>query len=345
MAEFGWTIPTRVAPRPAFDASVRDDRPGRFTPFDEYVQVARAAELSGFDSIVVPHDPGGDESWVLATAVARETPRLRIIAEFPSDLGTAVYAAKLALSFQRFFDDRLSWQIVLGGESDPAVGDHVAGIGRDRRVEELLTVTRGVFAEAPYTFHGEFFDVDGGGFFDPTGTVPGLSQLVRARSPHPRVVLEGERAEDLQLSARFADVHLFDEARPDHLGAAVDEVNVLAAEHGRTVAAGLRLAVVARDFDAEARRDLSRVTGTLQDGIVWTLAPTADARAGFDVSPTGTRACHAIVGSYDAVAEQLQAYADLGITTFVLDGIHPVADAYRFGEYVRPLIHAALASA
>jgi alkanesulfonate monooxygenase len=345
MAEFVWTIPTRVAPRPTFDASIRDDRPGRFTPFDEYVQVARAAELSGFDGIFVPHDLGGDESWVLATTLAHESPRLRIIAEFPSDLGTAVYAAKLALSFQRFFDDRLSWQIVLGGEPDATVGDHIAGDGRDRRVEELLTVTAGVFAEAPYTFHGEFFDVEAGGFFDPTGTVPGLSQLVRARSPHPRVVLEGERPADLRLSARFVDVHLFDEARPDRLADAIDEVSSLAAEHGRTVAAGLRIGIVARDFDAEARRDLSRVTSTLQDGIVWTLSPTTEPRTGFDVSPTGSRARHAIVGSYDVVAEQLQAYVDLGISTFVIDGIHPVADAYRFGEYVRPLIHATLASA
>src|SRR5690606_29787877 len=78
-------------------------------------QVARAAELWVFDGVVVPYDTGVDGSWVIASALARETPRLGIVTEFPADLGTAVYAAKLALSFQRFFDNRLSWQIVLGG--------------------------------------------------------------------------------------------------------------------------------------------------------------------------------------------------------------------------------------
>jgi alkanesulfonate monooxygenase len=344
MAEHLWTIPTRVAARPTFDASIRDDRPGRFTPFDEYVQVARAAELAGFDGVIVPHDPGGDESWVLATTIARESPRLGVVAEVPPDLGTAVYAAKLALSFQRFFDDRLSWQIVLGGEPDATVGDHVAGEARGKRVEELLTVTQGLFAEAPFSFHGDFYDVEAGGFFDPTGTVPGLSQLVRVRSPHPRVLLEGGGDEELRLSARFADVHLFDDARPDRLARGIAELAARAAAHGRTVASALRVSVVARDFDAEARRDLARVTGTLQDGLVWSLTPH-EARDGFDVSPNGTRARHALVGSYADVAEQLQAYVALGVTTFVLDGIHPVADAYRFGEYVRPLLHSAIASA
>jgi alkanesulfonate monooxygenase len=335
--ELLWTLPTRVEPRPLFHPSVRDDRPGRFTAFDEYAQVARAAELSGFDGVVVPHDSEGDESWVLASFVARETPRLRVVTEFPPDLGTAVYAAKLALSFQRFFGDRLSWQIVLGGDADPRVGDGVTGAARDRRVEELLTVTRGAFAEAPFTFHGEFFDVDAGGFFDPTGTVPGLSGLVRSPSPHPRVVLAGERPEDLALSARFADLHLFDEARPDHLAREISHVRELAAGHGRSVAAGLRVSVVARDFDAEARRDLTRVTDTVQDGLVWSLPPTGTTHLpSFDASPTGLRGRYALVGSHDVVAEQLRAYAAIGVTTFVLDGLHPVADAYRFGEYVRP---------
>jgi alkanesulfonate monooxygenase len=298
------------------------------------VQVARAAELAGLDGIVIPFDPGGEESWVLASALARETPRLDVVVEFPPNLGTAVYASKLALSFQRFFENRLSWQIVLGGEADPSLADPVSGVARDRRAEEFLDVTRGVFADAPYTFHGDFFDVEAGGLFDPTGTVPGLAGLTRARSPQPRVVLEGEREEELQLSARYAHVHLFAEANPGRLAEAIRGLDARAAAEGREVAAALRIAVVARDFDAEARRDLARAIGTEEDGRVW---------SGFGA--TGSRARHAIVGSYQAVAEQLQTYVALGIATFVLDGLHPVADAYGFGEFVRPLLDQALAPA
>jgi alkanesulfonate monooxygenase len=332
--EFLWTIPTRVAPRLGFSDRVTDDRRGRFTAFDEYVQVARAAELAGFDGVVVPYDPAGEESWVLATALARETPRLGIVPEFPPDLGTAVYAAKLALSFQRFFADRLSWQVVLGGAADASLGDHVTGDDRHRRAEEFLTVTRGLFSEAPYTFAGDFFEVEGGGFFDETGAMPGLQGLARPVSPHPRVVLSGERDEELDLSARFADVHLFDEARPYLLADAVDALAERARSAGRTVRSGLRVGVVARDFDAEARRDSARATGAVQDGVIW---------SGFEA--TKSRGRHALVGSFDAVAEQLRAYIELGVTTFVLDGLHPVADAYSTGEYLLPLVHDALASA
>jgi len=344
MTEFIWTVPTRVPHRPAFDPSVRDDRPGRFTAFDEDSQVARAAELAGFDGVVVPYDPGGEESWVVAAALAPEVPRLGIVAEFPPDLGTAVYAAKLALSFQRFFSDRLSWQIVLDGDADPSLADSVSGPARDTRTEEFLTVTRGVFGDAPYTFHGEFYEVEAGGFFDPSGTVPGLSQLVRARSPHPRVLLGSQRQEGLSLSARFGDVHVFDEPRPELLRAAIADVQARAAHAGRIVGAALRIAVVARDSDAEARRDLSRATGHPEDGPVWSLPAGAPALT-FDFSPSGWRARSAIVGSYEAVADQLRAYVELGIGTFVLEGLHPVADAYRFGEYVRPLLSDTFVSA
>jgi len=158
------------------------------------------------------------------------------------------------------------------------------------------------------------------------------------------VVLSSEREDGLSLVARFADVHLLDEARPDRLAEAVAQVTTLAGQHSRSVTTALRLGVVARDFEAEARRDLSRASGAAQDGVLWSL-PTAKPGVGFDVSPTGWRARHAIVGSYETVAEQLRAYVELGVDTFVLEGIHPVADAYRFGEYVQPLFHRALASA
>src|SRR4029079_11577986 len=110
---------TRRAP------GVTDPRPGRFGPYDHLTQVARAAEATGFSGLFIPYDPLGEDSWIVATTLAREVPRLQLLPEFQPGFATAVYTAKLALSFQRFFADRLSWKLAL--RTDPslqaAVGD------------------------------------------------------------------------------------------------------------------------------------------------------------------------------------------------------------------------------
>ena len=88
------------APSP-LQAGVSDPRGARppFNYFDYLHQIARAADLSGFDGIQIRHDTQGDESWIVAGYLARSTRHLKLIAEFDAAWGSAVYAAKNAVSF------------------------------------------------------------------------------------------------------------------------------------------------------------------------------------------------------------------------------------------------------
>lgn len=292
--------PSLQSPLPDF---IRDRRAANQNRFDYYLQVAEAAAQTAFDGLYIRHRIQSDESRIIAAVVARAVPRLQIIPEFPASVGSAVYAAKQAATFQRGTQGRLGWAIApdadhLGREreSDP-LGDEEL----NERLDEFLTVARGVHDQRPFSFKGQYYEVQNGGFEPPL-----------TRFAFPRVYLQGEDDDALALSARHADVHIFRAATAAELADSVARLDELAAGEGRRVAAGLIQPLLARSDAAQAAEDASGRT----------LSPGA------------------LVGSYDQVAEQLAHFADAGITELVLSAAPDLEEAYRTGQEVLPRLRA-----
>ncbi|MEV1173788.1 LLM class flavin-dependent oxidoreductase [Nonomuraea sp. NPDC049784] len=310
-------------PLPPF---VTDLRPGALGPFDHLAQIGRAAETAAIGGALVPFDPAGEESLVVAAGLLRQSRHLRVVAGFHPGIATPVYAAKFSASLQRFTDNRLGWQLDV--DLDPAVarsqGDFLRGADRYARAEEFLTVAKGVWHEEGYTYEGRFYQVLAGGFQSPNSGLP-----------FPRLYLTGTSPEALALSARHADVHLFTADQDVETG--IGELAAQSAQEGRPVEYGLRLPVLARDDDdeawAEARR-LWDLAGGVGEGL-----PDPDPRTrlwgGFgqiaDSGPFG------LVGSYETVAAGLRGYLDQGVTTFVLESRPHIEETYRLGERLLPL--------
>ncbi|MCC7642206.1 MULTISPECIES: LLM class flavin-dependent oxidoreductase [unclassified Janthinobacterium] len=321
------------APSP-LQAGVSDPRGARppFNYFDYLHQIARAADLSGFDGIQVRHDTQGDESWIVAGYLARSTRHLKLIAEFDAAWGSAVYAAKNAVSFQRFTGGRFAWQIGHGGDAAARrrQGDAVPDADILPRIDEFITVARGVQSTSPFSFKGKFFEVQDGGFKGPL-----------ANHPINSIYLTGDSPEALALSARQADVHVFDAVPVTDLQPAIASLRAQARQQGRTVAAGVRIDVLARETFEEALRDARgyRSGAGLSDDSAFD-GGTAAFWPGFAQAQTGARG--ALVGSYAQVSAALEAYAQAGISSFVLAAIPHFEEAYRIGEHVLPLVRAAL---
>ena len=112
--EFIWQLPTsgdgrhgdaekrrrgeRSSAEHPYSPGVTDPRGHSFNYFDHLHQVARAADLAGFDGLRIPEDPSGDEPWIVAGYVARGTRHLKLLTEFEASRGSSVYAAKNAVS-------------------------------------------------------------------------------------------------------------------------------------------------------------------------------------------------------------------------------------------------------
>lgn len=330
--EFIWQLPTsgdgryanahktrrgeREAPgHIPFTEGVSDPRGDRFNYFDYLHQVARAADITGFDGVLVPHDQDGDESWIVAGYLARGTRHVRLIAGFDAAWGSAVYAAKNAVSFQRATNGRFAWQIVQGADEATRRrhADNLPELDVLARIDEFVTVARGVQTQAPYDFKGRFFEVQGGGFRGPLGG-----------NPLPPVYLDGASSESFALSARQADVHVLNAAPLDQLKPSIARLLELAAAQGRSLSIGLRVDLLAREDAAEARHDAERH-----------LAQTGEDRAGYEH--------RTLVGSYAEIEQRLFDYAQAGITSFVLGATPHLEEAWRVGEHLLPRLRARLA--
>lgn len=299
--------PARGEPsaRAALPGLIRDLRHAGQNRFDYYAQVAQAAAQTAFDGLYLSFRAQADETRIVAGALAREVRGLALIAEFPASVGSAVYAAKQAATFQRGAQGRLGWAIAPDDAPDAraARGDTVSDGDLTHRLAEFLTVARGVHGQRPFSFKGEFFEVEQGGFADPLN-----------RHAFPPVYLRGDSEEALAVSARYGDIHLFS-ATAD-LPSSIAALTALAGKAGRQVAAGLLQPVLARESDEEAAQDAAR-----------------------QALPPGT-----LVGSFDTVAARLDAIAALGIGHVVLSASPQLEEAYRLGQHLLPRLRARLAA-
>lgn len=348
MVGFAWELPTRgdsrhvgSAPRhrgawgPGPTSAVATDiRRGHFGPFDALDQIIAGTELTGYDSVIAPYDPEGEESWIVAGNALRQTRHARVGVEFHPGFGTPVYAAKVSATLQRLSGDRLEWhvQVETTADDDRSRGDRTTTDEKYRRAAEFLTVAKGVwtgagsrgggFAGGEFNFAGEFYDVIDGGFDE---AVTG--------HPFPNVYLSGQSEAALDLSARHADVHLF-ELAGDGGDPPLTELADRAATLDRKVGAGLRLPIIARESSDEAwarlRRQWGEVfgdTGDVQDGRLDDLT-----FAGFD--HLGHRSPVGLVGSYNEVAQRISDLAARGVDTFVLSGIPHIEELHRNAEHL-----------
>jgi alkanesulfonate monooxygenase len=193
-------------------------------------QATRAAQLTGLDGVYVPFAADGLESLVVAGGLLRGSSTVQVTAEFHPAIASPVYAAKLAASLQRYSASRLAWRLLidLDQATARAQGDFLPERDRYARAAEFLTVAKGVWSTAPYTYEGRFYEVLGGGF-----------PRSRSNPRFPAVYLSGTSPEALALSAAHADVHLFGPG---------EDLRLLP----NGVKAGLVLPVLAREDDEEA---------------------------------------------------------------------------------------------
>ncbi|MFD9549217.1 LLM class flavin-dependent oxidoreductase [Nocardia salmonicida] len=347
MTEFYWRLPSRGDGRrakpelrgrggfgpPTAPTEATDVRPGRFGPFDDLAQIVDATELNGFDGVLAPYDPLGEESWIVAASALRATRYSQVTVEFQPAFGTPVYAAKVSATLQRHSAGRLNWRLAVDTDAAEARsrGDRVTGDERYDRAAEFLTVARGVwneneigaagFAGTGFDYSGRYYDVIDGGF---RGILSGL--------PFPSVHLSGTSPAALALSAAHGDLHLFAES-PDGIAGAVTELGQRAAAAERRVRVGLELPIIARETEDEAWARVHRQWAELDRSDTAAEHALGDGRwAGFDALGYDQRI--GLVGSYEQVAQQLSAYESADVQTFVLAGHPNIEEIHRAGEHL-----------
>jgi alkanesulfonate monooxygenase len=164
----------------------------------------------------------------------------------------------------------------------------------------------------------------------------------------------------LDLCGQHCDVYLMWPEPKEQIAERMKAVNAVAESYDRTLDYGLRVHMIVRDTEAEAREYAEYLTSKLDDeygklirdrahdSISLGVAHQAKARELADkfgyVEPhlwTGIGRARsgcgaALVGSTDQVLSEIEAYQKMGIRAFIFSGYPHLDECRHFGEKVMP---------
>src|SRR5438105_2903674 len=182
---------------------------GGLTPFadgevDAAFQLAKdvlcEADRSGFDLVLyAERHLGADfEAWILAAAVSSWTRHIRAMPAVHPGLWHPTLIAKMAACLDRLTPGRMAINLVTGwNEVEHRMYGGDALINNDDRyirAEEFVTVLRGMWKETPFSFKGQFYEVN-------------ESQLLLkpATSPPPEIFTASRADRGQDMVAKYGD--------------------------------------------------------------------------------------------------------------------------------------------
>lgn len=353
---FHWFLPMDTDDR---DLLPLPGRERRATP-DYMLDLARAVERNGFESILLATGRRALDTWLLAASLIAGTRSLRFLVAMRPGLALPALTAQMAATFQALSGNRLDLNIVSGSFDDEqrAYGDFLDKTARYARTAEFIELLRRCWTGEPFSHAGEHYRIEGGGLAQPLAAPPTL--FFGGSSPQAQAV-----------AARHADVHLIYGEPPPMAREQVQALRTQAAALGRTLRFGIRMQVITRPTSAEAWREAERLlagigqaqidaaqqalrrrqsvgqarvqsvhAGRKDDPEALKIYPTVWAGTGLVDGGGGSTA---LVGSHAEVAERIREYQSIGIEHFILSGFPRLESAYEFGEGVIPLFRAAAA--
>lgn len=210
---------------------------GRAAEYGYYKQVAAAADYLGYTGVLLPTGQGCEDPWVLASALAAETEKLKFLVAVRPGLMSPTVAARMASTFDRISDGRLLINVVAGGDPVELQGDGLY-LEHDERYEaadEFLKVWKSTLQGETISLEGKHIQVtDSKVVFPPVQT------------PYPPIYFGGSSAAGKEVAAEHSDVYLTWGEPPEQVKEKIEEVRKLAEEKGRTVRFGIRLHVIVR---------------------------------------------------------------------------------------------------
>lgn len=316
-------------------------------------QIAQAADDLGYYGVLLPTGRSCEDSWVVASALAPLTERLRFLVAVRPGLQTPAVAARMAATLDRISDGRLLINVVTGGDPVELKGD---GLFLDHGAryavtDEFLRVWRALLSGETVSHEGQHIRLEGGQLFFPP-----------VQQPHPPLWFGGSSDAGIEIAAEQIDTYLtWGEPVPD-VALKIEQARLAADQRGRRLRFGIRLHVIVRETAAEAWAAADHLIGHLDDASVANaqsvfarmdsvgqqrmsrlhggrrdqleISPNLWAGVGLVRGGAGT----ALVGDPETVALRMQEYMALGIDAFILSGYPHLEECYRFAELVFPLL-------
>ncbi|MFP1788951.1 FMNH2-dependent alkanesulfonate monooxygenase [Lonsdalea quercina] len=322
-------------------------------------QVALAADNLGYYGVLIPTGKSCEDSWLVASALAPITRKLRYLVAVRPGLQPPTLAARMAATLDRLSEGRLLINVVTGGDPVENKGDGIflSHAERYEVTEEFLQVYTRLLKGEKVDFSGKHIRVEGAEVLFPPVQENG-----------PPLYFGGSSPEAIDVAAEQIDTYL---TWGEPLAQVEEKLRVVrerAEANGRTLNFGIRLHVIVRETEEEAWAAADRLIAHLDDDTIaqaqkifarmdstgqarmsalhrgsrddLRIGPNLWAGVGLVRGGAGT----ALVGSPRQVADRLREYQVLGIENFILSGYPHLEEAHRFAELVMPLLPLAQSS-
>lgn len=313
--------------------------------------VLLTADRLGYRNILCPSSyQVGQDTMTFASAIAPLTQQINLLTAIrcgevhPPMLGRAI------ATLDHILQGRLTINII----SSNMPGENLPSATRYQRSREVIEILKQGWTQDHIDFKGEFYQIQ----LDSTAPMKAYQQ-----NGGPMLYFGGYSPPGVELCAEHCDVYLMWPETEEKLAGLMRNMSEKAATFGREVDFGLRVHMIVRETEAEARAAARRLMSHVDDLMGKEIRERAlDAQSYGVARQTATResaddegfvednlwtgigrarsGCGAaIVGNPDQVVAKIQRYMDMGIRAFIFSGYPHEDECKRFGQYVLPRLN------
>ena len=311
--------------------------------------IVKTADRLGFCNVLCPSSyQVGQDTLSFVAGMAPLTEQINLLAAIRCG---EVHPPMLARSIATL-DHMLKARLTINIISSDLPGTQLPSPERYARSREVIEILKQAWTQDRIDFNGKYYKLD-----LPTGPVKPYQQ-----NGGPLLYFGGYSPDGVDLCAEHCDVYLMWPETQEKLQGLMDNMTQKAAGYNRTVQFGLRVHVIVRETEEEARAyadgllskldlDLGTdIRNRAQDAASLGVARQSQLReeadekyyvepnlwTGIGLARSGCGA--AIVGNPDQVVAKLERYMEMGIRSFILSGYPHQQECELFAKYVLPRI-------
>ncbi len=310
--------------------------------------IVKEAEAQGFRNILCPSSyQVGQDTLSFVAGCAPITSQINFLAAVRCGEMQPIMLARTIATLDHMLEGRLTINII----SSDFPGEVAESAYRYQRSREVVEILRQAWSQGRIDYHGEVYD------FSDVWTDPAKPYQ---QNGGPLMYFGGYSPAALDLCAQHCDVYLMWPEPKENIAERMKAVNARAEEYGRTLDYGLRVHMIVRDTEAEAKEYAEYLTAALDDEYGRLIRERAHDSGSLGVSHqarareladkygyvephlwTGVGRARsgcgaALVGSTDQVMSEIEAYRAMGIRAFIFSGYPHLDECKSFGQRVLP---------
>ncbi len=312
--------------------------------------IVRRAESLGFRNILCPSSyQVGQDTLTFVAGCAPITSRINFLAAIRCGEMQPVMLARTVATLDHMLEGRLTLNVI----SSDFPGEVADSAFRYRRSHEVVEILRQAWTRDHIEYEGEVYRIS---------RLTADPARPYQQNGGPLLYFGGYSPDALELCGAQCDVYLMWPEPKEMIAQRMRDVHARAEAHGRTLDYGLRVHMIVRDTEAEAREYAEHLVSALNDeygrlirerahdAISLGVAHQARAReladrfgyverhlwTGIGRARSGCGA--ALVGSVDQVMSEIEEYRRMGIRAFIFSGYPHLDEAGIFGTKVLPQI-------